>query len=427
MISSLRSHLSRLTQELSTHQALLTELRSLRDADAYALQAKSNDVDLLREQVERLAGEVEVLKGVVEEGLKERRMVREQSLLSHDEESAVQEPQTDDFETRDYDEASEASDSDGQVSPSRTPPRPKSRPMGRSARTDMATGGSSQPAAPFITSEEIDRISLDLSARQFSRSASPSLASSTGSQRRPGSSLSYSLRTEQRPQSPVVITPPDRVTRPSAPTPAHALNSGATTGVSKKPDTKEEASAPFPQIRGETLERLFFSAPEHNAHTCNVCQRRRRHEEKDHQAPAWLPSRFAPESKQHDDEDEGFEEGSDNHHRGVSAKGKRRKYAPFVDKQGNLPPQTVLARVLRELEDDFTHYKGYDVRYFVVFSNTNIALFFRIYVELSDQYKVMDAVSNVVKRNVVAEHLREVIDVLEQKVRTLNSRLSCFI
>jgi hypothetical protein len=41
---------------------------------------------------------------------------------------------------------------------------------------------------------------------------------------------------------------------------------------------------------------------------------------------------------------------------------------------------------------------------------------FRIYIELSDQYKEMDAISNVVKRNVVAHHLKEVIDVLEQKV-----------
>jgi len=41
----------------------------------------------------------------------------------------------------------------------------------------------------------------------------------------------------------------------------------------------------------------------------------------------------------------------------------------------------------------------------------------RIYIELSDQYKEMDAISNVVKRNVVAQHLKEVIDVLEQKVR----------
>lgn len=40
----------------------------------------------------------------------------------------------------------------------------------------------------------------------------------------------------------------------------------------------------------------------------------------------------------------------------------------------------------------------------------------RIYIELSDQYKEMDAISNVVKRNVVAQHLKEVIDVLEQKV-----------
>lgn len=41
---------------------------------------------------------------------------------------------------------------------------------------------------------------------------------------------------------------------------------------------------------------------------------------------------------------------------------------------------------------------------------------FSIYVELADQYKDMDPVSNVVKRNVLADHLREVIDILEQKV-----------
>lgn len=40
-----------------------------------------------------------------------------------------------------------------------------------------------------------------------------------------------------------------------------------------------------------------------------------------------------------------------------------------------------------------------------------------IYVELADQYKLMDAVSNVAKRNIVAGNLREVIDILEQKVK----------
>lgn len=40
----------------------------------------------------------------------------------------------------------------------------------------------------------------------------------------------------------------------------------------------------------------------------------------------------------------------------------------------------------------------------------------RIYIELADQYKDIDPVVNVAKRNILAEHLREVIDILEQKV-----------
>lgn len=39
-----------------------------------------------------------------------------------------------------------------------------------------------------------------------------------------------------------------------------------------------------------------------------------------------------------------------------------------------------------------------------------------IYLELAEQYGLMDATSNVSKRNVLADHLREVVDVLEQKV-----------
>ena len=41
---------------------------------------------------------------------------------------------------------------------------------------------------------------------------------------------------------------------------------------------------------------------------------------------------------------------------------------------------------------------------------------FRVYVEFADQYKDMDAASDVRKRNILAQHLREVVDVLEQKV-----------
>lgn len=49
--------------------------------------------------------------------------------------------------------------------------------------------------------------------------------------------------------------------------------------------------------------------------------------------------------------------------------------------------------------------------------------FYRIYIELADQYKEMDAASEKIKRNLLADHLREVIDVLEQKVCLLLIRL----
>lgn len=39
-----------------------------------------------------------------------------------------------------------------------------------------------------------------------------------------------------------------------------------------------------------------------------------------------------------------------------------------------------------------------------------------VYVELADQYKLMDAVSDVRRRNTLARHLTEVVDILEQKV-----------
>ena len=45
--------------------------------------------------------------------------------------------------------------------------------------------------------------------------------------------------------------------------------------------------------------------------------------------------------------------------------------------------------------------------------------------ELADQYKVMDAVSDVPRRNMLARHLREVVDILEQKVSFL-SFSQCF-
>ncbi|KAF8672534.1 hypothetical protein AX14_005551 [Amanita brunnescens Koide BX004] len=105
--------------------------------------------------------------------------------------------------------------------------------------------------------------------------------------------------------------------------------------------------------------------------------------------------------------DEGFADGSSEDgpavHGGRKDKGKQRavgfeevrEMAETAGESG-LPPQTVVTRVIRELENDFTHYKS-------------------IYCELADRYKEMDAASEVRRRNILAQHLKEVVDILEQK------------
>ncbi len=77
-----------------------------------------------------------------------------------------------------------------------------------------------------------------------------------------------------------------------------------------------------------------------------------------------------------------------------------------------MPPQTVLTRVIKEMEEDFAHYKR-----FVIHTAVGISLISTpsVYEELADQYKFMDAASDVPKRNLLAHHLREVIDIIERK------------
>jgi hypothetical protein len=53
--------MSRLTSELSSHKILLDELHSLREAGRNTLRQKVREVNLLRQEVEKIAGEVEVL------------------------------------------------------------------------------------------------------------------------------------------------------------------------------------------------------------------------------------------------------------------------------------------------------------------------------------------------------------------------------
>ncbi|KZT28902.1 hypothetical protein NEOLEDRAFT_1129163 [Neolentinus lepideus HHB14362 ss-1] len=461
LISTLRAHLTRLTSELSSHQALLTELRSLRIKD-------TGEVERLREEVERVAGEVEVLRGVVEEGLRERRERREESVLEsdegramgsqggedmdesiaygqggvHDSLSYITLPQTgavrealsnvteertedveraeesDQFVSREEveEEIGEEAEEEDRVETEPEDEQEQEYPS-LAHRTDRATLGSVEGSSRrFVRPREIERISEDLDSRRLERTASPisfsgsrsrSNFSHSNSQSRPatpGPSRSPSGDRSRdsgigeeitsagsgsggcrRSYSPVQPAIEDSVrvpgpSRPTAPTPGRARF------MQTKRSPVEET--PFPTIRGEYLERLFFSAPEHNAKTCTVCNRRR--------SPGSPTLRFRAHAQARAErcEDEGFEEDADDER--VRFDRRRGKQRSKEGAREELPPQTVLARVVRELEDDFTHYKG-------------------IYIELAEQYAQMDAVSDVVKRNVLADHLRDVIDILEQK------------
>lgn len=357
---------------------------------------------MLKDKVEGLVGEVEVLKGVVEEGLRERRMLREQSMATTEEgqrtassAQAVLDAQTQQPPKEEFEESSEESEDESvedSITASRSLLIRPSPVADKTTRTDCATVGTqSQATRPFVTDEELERISVELSERRSERSRSSSVASSVKSLPR---SLTYIT---ERPVSPFLrgsaqSAPPDlarsehrsspeldpripdpryRVTRTAAPNPPgttgrapadqHTPRQDRRAGKEKAQDhaaLEELENSPFPQIRGERLERLFFSAPDHNVNSCNVCNRRKRNREDraNGKRPSWLLSRFAADVKSRmpgvgvDVDDEGFAEGLEEE---IIARGRK------WQERDRDPPQTVLMRVVRELEDDFTHYKGY--------------------------------------------------------------------
>jgi hypothetical protein len=386
------------------------------------LNQKTVEIERLKEEVERLAGEVEVLRGVVEEGLKERRAVRDVSVvqsaadvaMSEDLESdsdgyeenelgadqsgvhAVEEQAeqtgevTGDYETED--DEPEPFDPQSIHGSSRTDTGIGDRTM----RTDHKTLGSSHLGVStttgggrIITYEELEHISVEVEERRQTQQIQP-----------PSSPIQVTRRVRTATVEDVVdqeASSDDN--RPQAPPPFNAKSSSrfarsvqnppqASTSRLPGPISVVQASdndachskkthvieTPFPQIRGAHLERLFFSAPEHNARTCTVCHRRRQYSD----VSSWIPSRFRGtvadgpdgETDEADDEDEGFAEGSEEpEHQEAGAKkpnGKQREDVSFSREPGprrqhaqreGLPPQTVVARVIRELEDDFTHYK----------------------------------------------------------------------
>ena len=424
----MRSHLTRLTSELASHRDLLVELRNLRDSDSRALKEKGADIMKLREEVQRLAGEVEVLRGVVEEGLKERRASRE---------IQVEHSVADVAMSRDLEDEEEQEEGNKDVEVLRGVVEEGLIEMRASREVHVEHSVAHVAMSQELEEEEQEEGSGDEDVPDGDDSEE--ILSDEEDPRRLEAEDDYeglqpsNIPNHSQSRLQTTLQPEPSSSRPSAPAADYVpKQAGPARFQEHLPGVPE---TPFPQIRGEHLERLFFSAPEHNAKTCTVCYRRR------HRTGSsfWSYPRkndHARNANVEPEEDEGFGEGSDEaadvERAPRDSKGKQRDYVIFSKDPGywrqagrkeGLPPQTVVARVIRELEDDFTHYKRLVCWVMKKICCWLIGRHYSVYVELADQYKVMDAVSDVPRRNMLARHLREVVDILEQKVSLYSSNI----
>jgi hypothetical protein len=368
LITTLRIHLTRVTSDLSSQQQLLEDLRGLRESDALSLAEKTQEINQLRTEVERLAGEIEVLRGVVEEGLNERRQVRE---------GVLDEP-------TDHPVASAATDPElslDSVMPDKSnlnylhrPPTPalslRRSPPGTPTHSNHSRATSpsivDSPAPSirrFINREELDRISADLDERRSERASNAS--SQAASLAEENSDAEERVSVAQSAQREC-----DEA-RPASPAPSSVKSRQTTRAHVRIQDPKLKGDAvtsnpPFPSINSERMERLFFSAPRHNANSCRMCKGRRStshnsvyRERNNHHA-----------HHEREGNDEGFDEGVDPEADGVRGVNDGIAVVPTVseilermDRNGgtlrpvDIPPQTVLARVVGELEDEFTHFR----------------------------------------------------------------------
>ncbi|CED82349.1 cep57 cep57-mt-bd: centrosome microtubule-binding domain protein [Phaffia rhodozyma] len=366
LVAELRSEVSRLTKSLQEQTALIEQLREQRALDQAELQRRGNEIDSLREEVRTLATEVGSLRRVVEDTVGDRRAwEQEREQTQAQERERYQDQLQRQFQQQQEQQRETVIDQDQD----RTI-RPISPRVGRNK----------------VGADELARLRTTISSHQTNKRASPAPLSTATYSERPGSRLSEGLR----------------VAAVSSPTRSPPLLSSSPRFASQQLDAVYPAAIPLP--RSPDLDSSSIaSSPRRQSRRRAMAEEREKAQKKVLE-PIVLETAWASSFEQEelvideDQEEVPVEKGA------LSPKIRSREPTTSSSSQQKradgqevrLPPQTVLCRVLRELEVEYEHYKV-------------------IYTELADQYKQMDPASNVAKRNILAEHLKEVIDNLEQK------------
>ncbi|RXK35042.1 hypothetical protein M231_07695 [Tremella mesenterica] len=371
LVKSLRSHLARLTVELEQNKTLVNELRDQLTAAHTAARADydssvRNDISSLRQEVERLSNEVQRLGGIVEEGLETRKKARGERTMRLEAEEAerianlVKEPEMTSEKIskaeresemervkRDVQRRQEEQEAAAElISLNEVEPRPSKLRQGLHAAAVVNTQmmpPTVEPPTRTLPSRHHDQSNLP-TRTNHSRSHSHSHPHANFHSQ-PHSHV-QSLPQQVNSKLQVIIGDRTRYSDGSS-------SSSSSTTRRKERRKPEGPNSPFPSIR-ESDEKEFFSPRP------KVTRDKSRYE-------------LLPESVRN-----------------------------TIEKKGEVPPQTVLARVIGELEADFGHYRV-------------------IYAELADQYKVLDPASHIAKRHVLADHLREVIDTLEHKADQISA------
>ncbi|KAF8333529.1 uncharacterized protein EI90DRAFT_3121870 [Cantharellus anzutake] len=414
LVMTLRQQLAQMTSELDVYKQAVDELRALHEEDEAEIEKRSQEVEELRAEVERLGNEVMRLRDIIEDSVRERREVSQQREDFQLPAQNAEEQQQEQKEEQEVSRLSipkvtalspvpEESSQDPRLLDTEEIPG-NARPVSRASDFDKsnisvdelefksrATVGSSfRTMKRFITDAELERVESDVEERRsfLSGRMCGDLEVSSCSMAPPPRLPGPSTTPKQLP----IQLPVPRVTVSDYEAP-------------RKPQTSKPRSHqgdPFPTIRGARMEKLFFSLPDHNETTCHVCRKRRANEP--NSLGQSMDGRNHPaRGRREDDKDlpntsevlNAAMEALDRAKASRSARGEYNGGAYELD-DAELPPQTVVARAVRELEDDFTHYKS-------------------IYFELAEQYGSMDPATNVLKRNVLAEHLKQIIDSLEIK------------